>query len=160
MMTLAGLFLHISIVPYLAIGAARPDIMSLVVILYGLFLGPAAGWQAGCMAGVMKDLFSTAPFGVGLVSGSLTGLCAGLLGARFFGESRAVRFLLIFLLTAFSSVSSQYILASVSRSAWPALVECMRGSTLLSAVYTTVVSIPIFFKFLTMYGLHRSDGYL
>jgi len=53
-----ALFLQVTVLNYVKISGTKPDLMLICVIFFGLFLGGGAGFEAGIIAGLLKDIFA------------------------------------------------------------------------------------------------------
>lgn len=157
---LAVLLLNLTILNHIRIFGAKPDLMLICVIFFGMFLGTGAGLESGLVGGALTDIFTLDFFGINMFVFGTTGLLAGILSAKFSRESTRTRVLLVMFLTAFS-MTLHFILACIF-SKWLSLTfaEYLRGSVIPKSIYTGIVSIPIFLKFLNAYGLRGSDEYL
>lgn len=87
MMLLAALLLQAAFFPSLAILGAHPDLVTLLVILFGLYWGPSTGALLGAVGGIAVDLLTGHLVGLGAVTRALVGWLAGLTGERFFSEN-------------------------------------------------------------------------
>lgn len=78
-----ALALQSTLVPYVEIGQARPDLPLVAVVLIALSRGPAAGTVAGFLVGLAQDLTNPAFLGLNALAKCLLGHVAGNLKARF-----------------------------------------------------------------------------
>ena len=155
-----ALFLHLTILHHASIFTATPDLMLACVIFFALFLGPGAGLESGLAAGLMKDLFALDFFGINMFVYGVIGLLAGSLSAKLSKESKRIRAIVVFVLTALS-MSLHYLLVSIfTQSLGIRFTEYLARSVIPVSLYTAAVSIPIFMKFVDMYGLRGSEEYL
>ncbi len=83
---LATALLQSTVVPYLAIGWAKPDVILVIVVLVGLLYGPAQGALGGLCAGLLEDLFSGRFIGLFGLTRMLAGYLAGLVERRVYKE--------------------------------------------------------------------------
>ena len=156
----AALFLQCTLAGYVAVGGVRPDLVILSVIFFGLFLGRSAGLEAGAVAGLMTDLFSLDYFGINMVVYGITGLLAGSLRSSFARESKRSQVLLVFVCTAFAMCVHFAVASAFSRSISLGFLEYLKACVLPAGIYTALVSIPIFMKFMKMYSLKEQDDLL
>jgi rod shape-determining protein MreD len=78
-----ALALQSTLVPYIGIGGARPDLPLVAVVLIALSRGPAAGTLAGFLVGLAQDLTNPAFLGLNALAKCLLGHVAGNLKSRF-----------------------------------------------------------------------------
>lgn len=158
-LTLA-IFLHLTVLDHIEIFGVKPDLIIILVIFFGLFLGRGLGVEFGLVAGLSKDLFALDFFGINAFIFAITGFLAGVLGAKFSRESKRTQILLVISLTVFS-MTAHFILVSIF-SKWINLGfgEYFTASVLPTSVYTALVSIPIFFKLTKTYNPRGSEEYL
>lgn len=155
-----ALILHLTVLDYIKIAGVKPDILLIVVIFFGLFLGNGAGLESGFAAGLFKDLFALDFFGINAFVFALTGFLAGSLGARFSRESKRTQILLVIFLTAFSMTLHFIIVSIFSKWVYLNFGEYIAGSIMPTCIYTAIVSIPIFFKLMKTYEIKSSEEYL
>lgn len=157
---LLALLLQITIMNRLRIFGARPELMVICVTFFGLFFGRSAGLETGIVAGALTDLFSLDYFGINMFVYGVTGLFAGSLRSSFAKESKRSQAMLVFFCTAFS-MSLHFCLASVfSRSVSFGFSNFLMACIVPVGLYTAIVSIPVFMKFIEMYHLKEQDDLL
>lgn len=157
---LIALLVHCTLLEHVRVWGAAPDVMLACVIFFGLFLGPAAGLESGIAAGLMKDVFALDYFGINMFIFALIGLVAGSLSGKLSRESKRLRALAVFFLTA-ASMALHFILSSVFSQAQPLrFPEYFMSSVVPASAYTAVVSVFIFLKLADRYGLKDSEEYL
>ena len=155
-----ALFLQGGILNHLKILGAKPDLLAIAVIFFGLFLGPAAGLESGFAAGLLKDIFALDFFWINAIILGLTGLVVGAINTQFFKESKRADFIFVFLFTIFA-MSLHYIIVSIFSSSMALeFPEFFINSIIPTAIYTGLVSIPIFVKLLDIYNLKEAEDYL
>lgn len=155
-----ALILQLTVLDYIKIAGVKPDILLIVVIFFGLFLGKGPGLESGFAAGLAKDLFALDFFGINAFVFALTGLLAGSLGERFSRESRKTQVLLVTLLTAFSMTLHFIIVSIFSKWVYLNFGEYLAGSIMPTCIYTALASIPIFFKLMKTYNIRGPEEYL
>lgn len=156
----AALYLHLTILNYVKIFGSRPDLMAICVIFFALFFGPAVGLESGIMAGFLKDIFTLDFFGVNTFTLGITGLTAGIIKEKFFKESGRTQFILVLFFTAFSMSLHFMIVSLFSKSTSMNFVEFAAISISPTAIYTALVSLPIFAKFIDIYNLKELEDLL
>ena len=70
--------LQSTLIPVLAIGGIRPDLVLVVVVVAALSLGRETGLVCGVFGGLLQDLLSVGPFGFNVVPKMLLGFLVGL----------------------------------------------------------------------------------
>lgn len=155
-----ALILDLTLLDHIKIFGVKPDLVLISVVFFGLFLGRRMGIETGFVAGFLKDIFALDYFGINAFVIALTGLIAGILGAKFSRESRRTQVLLVIFLTAFS-MTIHFILASIfSKGLNFGFGGYLIGSIIPSSLYNAILSIPIFFKFMGIYNIRGSEEYL
>lgn len=157
---ISALFLQVTVLNFLAIFGVKPDLVLISVIFFGLFLGPGAGLEFGLVAGLLKDIFALDYFGINAFIFCLTGLIVGVVNTRFFKESRMTQFVLVFSFTIFSMVLHYFLVYIFSRSLNINLADYLIISVLPASIYTSLVAIPIFSRFISMYNLKEQEELL
>ena len=157
---LLALLVQVTVLGHFRIFGARPDLMAICVIFSGLFLGRPAGLETGLAAGLLTDLFSLDHFGINMFIYGVTGLLAGALRTSIAKETKRTQFLAVFLCTAFAMCLHFSLVSAFSRSAILSLPEYLKACVLPAGVYTAILSVPIFMKFLEMYDLREEDDLL
>ncbi len=157
---LIALFLQITILNHLKIFGAKPDIILICVVFFGLFLGSSAGLGAGVAAGLLIDIFVLDFFGINALIYGVTGFLAGLLSTKVFKESKKTEFAIVFFFTVFSMSLHFVLVSAFSRSLNLGYLEYFYSSVIPAGLYTSIVAVPIFVKFIDMYGLKELQGLL
>jgi len=95
--TAAGLLVRATAERELAVFGAAPDLLTLLVVYWGLAGGPLAGVLAGFIVGLVAD--ANAGRTIGLTAGTLAGLgyLAGGLGGSLHRESPPAQFVVLFI---------------------------------------------------------------
>ncbi len=152
-----ALFLQMTVLNYVKIFGSKPDLALIAVIFFGLFLGEGGGLESGIMAGLLKDVLALDFFGINAFILGLTGFIVGFLNTKFFKESKITEFVIVFSFTAFS-MSIHFALVSVfSKSLVLNFFEYLTTSVMPTSIYTSLVAIPIFSKFIEIYNLKESE---
>lgn len=152
--------LSVTVLDHLRIFGSRPDLTLICVVFFGLFLGRTAGLEAGLFAGFVTDIFSLDYFGINMITYGMSGLVAGMLSISFIKESKRTQFLLVFACAVFSMSLHFTLASSFSRSAILGFGEYLASSIVPGSIYTALVSIPIFIKFIELYGLREREELL
>ena len=139
---------------------ARPDFVLICVVFFGLYFGEGLGLEVGLVAGLLEDVFALDFFGINAVVLAFTGLAAGLLGTKFFKESRLTQFLLVIFFTAFSMTLHFMIVMLLSKQLSVYFLEFFSSSIVLSSLYTGLASVPIFSKFIDIFRLKEMEDLL
>lgn len=157
---LLALLAQITVMNRFRIFGARPDLMVICVTFFGLFFGRSAGFETGLAAGALTDLYSLDYFGINMFVYGITGILAGSLESSFAKESKRSQALLVFFCTAFS-MCLHFCLASVfSRSVSFGFLDYFMACIVPVGLYTAIVSIPVFMKFIETYHLKEQDDLL
>lgn len=155
-----ALLLQVTILGHFRIAGARPDLMVICVTFFGLFFGRSAGLETGIVAGALTDLFSLDYFGINMFVYGITGLLAGSLRSSFAKESKRSQALLVFFCAAFSMCLHFSIASVFSRSLSFGFLEYFMTCIVPVGLYTAIVSIPVFMKFIEMHHLEEQDDLL
>ncbi len=148
-----ALFVHITFLNYIKIFSAKPDLLLICVVFFGFFLGGRIGLETGIVAGFLKDMFTLDAIGVNAFVLGAAGFLVGVLNTKFFRESKVTQALLVFFSSAFSMMLHFIISTLVFRPISLSMGEYLAGSVIPSSIYTTIVSIFVFSKFIDLYNL-------
>lgn len=154
------LVLQSTLLDYIKIFNAKPDLLLLLVIFFGLFFGGALGFETGLAAGLLKDILSVDIFGVNTIILALTGLMTGLLSPKFFKESKLTQYLLVFMLSTLSMFARYFIDLYISKITYINLSEYLSGQIIPASFYTSLVSAIIFPILIRRYGLKIQEEFL
>ena len=160
MILAAALFLQGGLLNYVKIFGAKPDLLLILVVFFGLFLGPAAGLESGLAAGLLKDIFALDFLWINFFILGLTGFIVGAINTQFFKESKRADFILVFLFTIFSMVLQYSIVLVLSNSMALEFPEFLISSVIPTAIYAGLFSIPIYRWLLNIYNLKEAEDYL
>ncbi len=155
-----ALFLQGSLLKYVKILGSSPDLLLMLAVFFGLFLGPAAGLESGFAAGLAKDIFALDFLWANAVILGMVGFAAGAVNTQFFKESKRMGFILVLVFTAISMALHYFIASALSKSTVLDFGEFFISSMVPTAVYTGLVSIPVYVKLLSIYNLKEAEGYL
>ena len=123
----------------LSLFGIKPDILLIVVILFGFRLGWMSGCIVGLISGFVKDIFSGTLLGVDSFSFALTGIVAGWLGRRFYAETPITQVLLSF----WVALLNHFLYLVVSHPLPSG--DAIKFIILPSSAYTALFSVPVFF---------------
>ena len=157
---LIALFIHLTVLKYVMIFGASPNLVLICVIFFGLFSGPSAGLESGAVAGLLCDIFALDFFGMNALVYAVTGLAAGALSAKVFKESKKTDFGIVFFLTAFAMSVHFALVSALSKSLILTSSEYFLSSVLPASLYTAVVAIPVFLRFISIYNFRELQGLL
>lgn len=155
-----ALFLQGAVLNYFRIMGASPDLLLICVIFFGLFLGPAAGLESGFVAGLLIDIFALDFLWINAVIMAITGFTAGMINSQFSKESKRMEFIFVLFFTAFAMSLHFIMVRALSGPVLLKFSEFCIGSILPVAVYTGILSIPIYRKLLDVYNLREIEDYL
>jgi rod shape-determining protein MreD len=155
-----SVLIDITIGKRLEIFYARPDFTLICVVFFGLFFGEAFGLESGLAAGLLEDIFCLDFFGINTTALGLTGFAAGLLETKFFKESRMTQFTLMLFFTALSMTVHFIIVLFLSKQLSLDFLEYLSSSIIPSCLYTSLVSVPIFSKFINVFNLKEMEDLL
>lgn len=157
---LAALLFQLVLAPHVRLFGAEPDMITLFVIFFAIFLGADRGFEVGVAAGFLKDVFALDIFGINMLVLGATGLLAGVVNTRFLRESRLSDFLLVFLFTVFSMACHFSVSGLLIRSSAMRLGEYLFASAIPVGLYTGLISIPIFAKCIEAFALQSTEDLL
>ena len=157
---LSALFIHVTCLDYVKVLGAKPDLMLICVIFLGLFFGEGSGFESGLIAGILKDLFSVDFLGINTLILAATGILMDGLRANFYKESKMTQMLLVLFAAVFSMTIHYMIESCFSKNLNLSFAEYLTSSIIPSSIYTSLVSIPIFLKFVDIYNLKELEDLL
>jgi rod shape-determining protein MreD len=127
------------------IAGAIPDPLLIFVLTIGLLHGPEEGALAGAGIGLLRDIVTGVPLGLGMLADMGVGFCAGL-GQRF-----------IYMESTWLPVIGGTLLGGLRAAVWALaaqLVGLLQGSlpevarvVVAAACYNGIVAIPLFRAF-------------
>lgn len=94
-----GVVLQTTVVPYLHVGNARPDLLLMVTVAVGLVFGRTAGVVSGFFSGMLWDLLTARFFGMYTLAKLLTGYAVGCFEKKVFKDNLLLPILTVFLAT-------------------------------------------------------------
>ena len=152
--------LQMTIANHIKIFGSAPDFMLMCVIFFGLFLGGGAGLESGLAAGALKDIFSLDYFGINMFVFGLVGFIVGILNTKFFKDSKATQFILVFVFTSFSMLLHFVLVSVFSKYLILGFGEYFFSSILLTSIYTSLISILVFSKLAGFYDLRETEDFI
>jgi len=157
---LAALALQAGPLEHIRVFGARPDLLLSCVVFFGLFLGPAAGFESGLAAGLLKDIFALDFFWINALILSLTGLFAGTVNTKFFKESKRTEFLLVIVFNAFAMSIHFLIVSLMPGSLALEFGDFFLSSVIPASIYTGFLSVPVYRWLISFYNLKETEDYL
>lgn len=157
---LLALAVHLTALRSFRIFGACPDIALALVIFFGLFLGPSAGFETGIIAGLLIDLFALDFFGINALVYSVTGFAVGALNLKLYRESRLTQSLLVLVFTALAMLAHFKIASALSKGISWDNFEYLAGSVLPSSVYTAAVSVLVYPRLAAMFDLKEPEEFI
>jgi rod shape-determining protein MreD len=148
----AGLALQTTWLTRVNIAGAAPDPVLVVVMIVGLFHGSEEGAIFGAGVGLLQDVVTGVPLGLGMLAGLCVGFAAGLGERVIYMEYIWLPALAAVVLTAIRMVVWTGAAHLVGLLQAPILDVVRVG--VAAACYNGVIAVPIF------YGLHHLDGIL
>ncbi len=148
----ASLVLQITWLSRAGLGGAVADPLLIVVMVVGLLHGPEEGALVGAGAGLLQDVMTGTPLGLGMLAGVCVGFCAGLVERTIYLENVWLPGLAASALTLVRNavwIGIAHLVGLLSASP----LDVVR-ITALAACYNGIVAVPIF------HGLRRLDAVL
>lgn len=137
---LATLVVQTTVLPLVAVGGARPDLLLLVVVSAGMLLGREHGVGMGFFAGLLQDLASGNIFGVSVLSKTATGYVAGLVERKVFKENVLLPLLAVIIATVFNSALMLVMLVILG---FAVDIPTAVANTVFVLGYNAVLAIPV-----------------
>lgn len=138
-----GLVLQTTVVPYLQVGNARPDLLLLVTVSVSLIFGRVAGTTIGFFSGLLWDLLTAQIFGMYTLAKMITGYILGGFEKKVFKENPVLPIIAVFIAT-FIHEGILYISALSLGILAP--FGSMVGQTILpSALYNCLLAPFVYF---------------
>ena len=142
-------FLELTIFNTLRLRGSRPELLLVATVFFGFHFGMIRGVEMGILSGILKDVFSTAEFGINTCLFVLIGLLAGFLRNKLVKEN----FLTEFLLSATSVylVSGLYFLY-LDRVTGSEMDSALWEFVFFKAFYTGLLAPVLFFVCTRIFG--------
>ena len=150
-----ALFLQMGFLNHVKLFGAKPDLMLILTVFFGLFFGKRKGLQVGFVAGLIADLFTADFFGINMFILGVTGFSAGAISAKlfFFKESKTAELVLVFSFTVFAAILHFALVLILTGFFALNFRDYFISSVLPVSIYTSLLSIPVFLKLINVYGL-------
>lgn len=137
----AAVVLQMTIAPYFAINGVKPDLVTMCVILSGLFYGPRAGLETGLLGGLLQDLFALDFFWVNTFIGAAVGMVSGNVSSQLSKESKPACVLIVAALTGISMMLHYLIASAISSYHAIDLFEYFSGTIIPGSIATGLMAI-------------------
>jgi rod shape-determining protein MreD len=152
LLLLIAWLLQSSFLELIAVAGVKPDLVMLIIVLYGFLLGPKEGAFLGYAGGLVEDLIFGQYIGLSALSNMVAGYLAGVAGERLYRENILVASLVTFFVTLAGFLVNYLLLYYLGLHVSPsALVRVV----LPAAVYTSILAPFIFgriFRYLQVRG--------
>ncbi|MBL7158285.1 MAG: rod shape-determining protein MreD [Candidatus Omnitrophica bacterium] len=122
----------------------KTELLLLVTVFSGLYLGPRYGAEMGFFSGLLKDLISIGPFGIAALSFFIVGLLCGYLKNRLTRETFFTQVLVSFVSSVFFSFM---VLGCLKTFSGVLPDRIILKNILFQALLTGALSLPFFFVF-------------
>lgn len=140
-MLLGALLLQAAFFPAYTLFGARPDLVTLLVILFGLFWGPRTGALLGAAGGLAVDLLIGRLVGLGALTRAIIGWASGLAGQRVFSDNWIVPVLAVLVGTIAEQVL--YVAGASVYGLPAAWTAAFFLSALATGWYGALLTVPI-----------------
>ncbi len=139
------------IVPLIAVGTVQPDIILVLVCVFGITSGPAPGAVGGFFAGFMQDLLVPGSIGLGALVKTIMGYLSGEAEQTILGENLLMPVAII----ASVSLASQLLYMGLMFLGGESVgfLTTLTATVLPSVAYTAAVGLlvfPLLSKWLTV----------
>lgn len=134
------LIVQVTVLPLIAVGGVRPDLLLLVVVSSGLLLGREQGVGTGFFAGLLQDLASGNIFGVSVLSKTAAGYVSGMMERKVFKENVLLPVLAVLIATVLNSVAMVAVLFLLGIKVE---IAAAAANTFFVLGYNAVLSIPV-----------------
>lgn len=138
--------LQTTVVPFLHIGNARPDLLLMVTVSAGLIFGRVAGASFGFFSGLLWDLLTAQFFGMYTLAKLITGYIVGCFEKKVFKENPLLPVVAVFTAT-FIHEFILYICAHMLDITAP-FFSLIGQIIVPSAIYNCLVSPFVYFTIL------------
>ena len=152
---LAGFACQAALVPFLSIGAVKPDIILIIVASFGFLDGASPGAVGGFLGGLLQDLITVRGVGLEALNKTIVGFFSGRVERTILGNSAVMPMLAI---GGVSIVSQTLYIGLAWLSGDPMeLIPVLREVVVPSAIYTAVVGFFIFPYLSRILSAERQD---
>lgn len=152
---MAGFICQAAIVPAIAVGGAKPDIVLIIVAGFGFLGGAAPGAAGGFVGGLLLDLLTLRGIGLQLIVMTLIGGFSGRIEQTILGNSFITPMIVIGVISLFSQ--SLYMILTFVFGEPIEFFPVVRDIVLPSALYTAIIGAVIFPSLSRMLGSERQD---
>ena len=152
LLLLLAWLLQSSFLELIAVAGVKPDLVMLIIVLYGFLLGPKEGAFLGYTGGLMEDLIFGQYIGLSALSNMVAGFLAGVAGEKLYRENILVASVVTFFVTLAGLLVNYLLLYFLDLHVSPsALVRVV----LPAALYTSILAPFIFgriFRYMQVRG--------
>jgi rod shape-determining protein MreD len=139
---IVGWIIQGTVAPLLAIGTAQPDLVLVLVCVFGILTGPTAGAAGGFVAGLLQDLLVPGAVGLGALVKTIMGYVSGKVDRTLLGDNILVPVLIIAIVSFVSQLSYMCLLFLVGEPIdW---LPYLREIVAPSSVYTALIGFFVF----------------
>ncbi len=138
--------MQVTLVPMLPTGDARPDLLLVLVVAWGIVRGGGEATLWGLGAGLFLDLISGVPFGVQTLGLAAVGLLADLMETNFFRSNILIPLAAIFVATFLFHILEAAFLQTVG---YPINWELLFFRVIIPAAMVNTALMPV------VYGIVR-----
>jgi rod shape-determining protein MreD len=138
-----GVIIQTTIISFIQVGNARPDLLLIITVSLALIFGRVAGGSIGFFSGLLWDLLTAQVFGMYTLAKLLTGYIFGTFEKKVFKENPILPIVAFFLATfvhEFILYISAFMLG-IHVPFWEMVVHTM----LPNAIYNSVVGPFVYF---------------
>ena len=131
------------------LGGAVADPLLAIVLAVGLLHGPEEGALVGAGVGLLQDIMTGVPLGLGMLGNMVVGFCAGLGQRSIYVEDLwmpALAAAVMTVLRAIVWIGAAHLVGLLDAPFFEAV-----GVTVVAACYNGIIAVPIF------HGLRRLD---
>lgn len=152
LLLLIAWLLQSSFLELIAVAGVKPDLVMLIIVLYGFLLGPKEGAFLGYAGGLVEDFIFGQYIGLSALSNMVAGYLAGVAGERLYRENILVASMVTFFATLAGFLVNYLLLYYLGLHVSSlALVRVV----LPAAVYTSILAPFLFgriFRYLQVRG--------
>lgn len=152
---LAAFFCQAAVVPLISIGAAKPDIILIIVASFGFLDGAVPGAVGGFLGGLLLDLLTIRGIGLEIIIKTIIGGFSGRVERTILGNSAVMPMLAIGGVSIVSQIL--YIGLAFLTGERMALLTAVREVVLPSALYTALIGFFVFPHLSRILSAERQD---
>lgn len=131
-----------AVVPLFAVGTVQPDIVLILVCVFGIINGPAPGAVGGFVAGLMQDLLVPGSIGLGALVKAVMGYLSGEAEQTILGDNLLMPVAIIASVSLASQIVYMALLFLVGESV--GFISYLSSTVLPSSAYTAGVGLLLF----------------